>query len=74
MNGVSGLEAGDRVRVNGTETPYEGKTGQVKNMRDDFYCYGVKLDGLDGRRWFSKGELMPIKATAQPTMKKRGVG
>ncbi len=63
---MSGVDIGDRVRVNGTETPYEGKTGQVGAIRDDFYRYGVALDGLDGRRWFSKGELMPIKTTEEP--------
>lgn len=66
---MSGIRIGDRVRVHGTETPYEGRTGEVRNCLDP--CHdtrpilrvGVSLDGLDGLRWFSEGELMPIKTT-----------
>lgn len=55
------LSVGDRVTVSGTETIYEGRSGELTDMRaDGVYSYGVQIDGLEphnGRRWFSLGEL-----------------
>lgn len=58
---MADLGIGDRVTATGTETRYEGRMGEPVMIREPhgIHTHGVKLDGLDGRRWFSPGELRP---------------
>lgn len=52
---------GDRVRVEGTETIYEGRTGEVVMiLTNGVYDHGVELEGVEGGlRWFTQGEIKP---------------
>lgn len=56
------LELYDPVRIQGTETIYEGLEGELTSIRDviGVETHGVFLPKVDGRRWFSPGELVKI--------------
>lgn len=46
------------VRIKTGVWQYGGKTGKLKNIRDDHpHTHGVVLDCIGERRWFSLDEL-----------------
>lgn len=58
---MSDIGCGDPVRVVKGILTLGGKEGEVVKVREEWpYTHAVELEGVDGRRWFSVGELEAI--------------
>lgn len=51
-------QVGDALKIKEGTWMHGGKTGKLTNIRDDHpYIYGVLMDSIGERRWFSIDEI-----------------